>query len=65
MDAYQKAFERTSTASAPWYVVPADKKWYARLAVQEILIETLGAMNLQWPAGNFDLQHERARLKDA
>ena len=65
MDAYQKAFERTSTASAPWYVVPADKKWYARLAVQEILIETLGAMNLQWPAGNFDLQHEKARLKDA
>jgi PPK2 family polyphosphate:nucleotide phosphotransferase len=65
MDAYQKVFERTSTASAPWYVVPADKKWYARLAVQEILIETLGTMNLQWPPGDFDLQHERARLKEA
>ena len=65
MDAYQKVFERTSTANAPWYVVPADKKWYARLAVQEILIETLGTLNLQWPKGDFDVAHERARLKDA
>lgn len=65
MDAYQKVFERTSTATAPWHVVPADKKWYARLAVQEILIDALASLNLQWPAGNFDLQHERARLKDA
>ncbi|GAA5229908.1 polyphosphate kinase 2 family protein [Arthrobacter cryoconiti] len=65
MDAYQKMFEKTSTPTAPWYVVPADKKWYARLAVQEILIETLAGMNLQWPAAHFDVGHERARLKDA
>lgn len=65
MDAYQKVFERTSTPAAPWHVVPADKKWYARMAVQEILIDALGALNLQWPAGNYDLTHERARLKDA
>lgn len=65
MDAYQIVFERTSTPDAPWHVVPADKKWYARLAVQEILIETLASMNLQWPPGDFDVQHERARLKDA
>ncbi len=64
MDAYQKAIERTSSPGAPWYVVPADKKWYARLAVQEILIEALASLNLQWPAGDFDVQHERARLKD-
>ncbi|MGO4384243.1 PPK2 family polyphosphate kinase [Specibacter sp. RAF43] len=63
MDAYQKAFERTGTAAAPWHVVPADKKWYARLAVQEILIEALASLNLQWPAGDFDVRHERARLK--
>lgn len=65
MDAYQKVIERTSTPNAPWYVVPADKKWYARLAVQEILVEALASLNLQWPAGDFDVQHERARLKDA
>lgn len=65
MDAYQRVFEKTSTEKAPWYVVPADKKWYARAAVQEILISTLEGLSLQWPAGDFDLEQERARLKDA
>lgn len=65
MDAYQKVFEKTSTKVAPWYVVPADKKWYARMAVQEILIKALGGLNLQWPAGDFDVDKERARLKNA
>lgn len=65
MDAYQKVFEKTSTETAPWHVVPADKKWYARMAVQEILIKALGELNLQWPAGDFDLAKERARLKNA
>lgn len=65
MDAYQKVFEKTSTESAPWYVVPADKKWYARLAVQEILISALSGLSLEWPAGDFDLATEKARLKDA
>lgn len=65
MDAYQRVFDKTSTEQAPWYVVPADKKWYARMAVQEILIKALGGLNLQWPAGDFDVATERARLKDA
>ncbi len=65
MDAYQRVFDATSTVRAPWHVVPADKKWYARMAVQEILIRALGGLNLQWPAGDFDLEHERSRLKDA
>ena len=65
MEAYQRVLDMTSTAGAPWYVVPADKKWYARMAVQEILIRALGGLNLQWPAGEFNLEHERARLKDA
>ena len=65
MEAYQRVLDMTSTAGAPWYVVPADKKWYARMAVQAILIRALGGLNLQWPAGEFNLEHERARLKDA
>lgn len=65
MDAYQRVFEKTNTPQAPWHVVPADKKWYARLAVQEILINALQGLDLKWPAGDFDLAHERARLKDA
>lgn len=65
MDAYQKVFEKTSTENAPWYVVPADKKWYARLAVQEILIEALSGLNLEWPKGDFDVATEKARLASA
>ncbi|MEO6530713.1 MAG: PPK2 family polyphosphate kinase [Specibacter sp.] len=65
MDAYQRVFDRTSTEQAPWYVVPADKKWYARMAVQEILIKAMGAMELHWPAGDYDLAHERSRLAGA
>ncbi|MFI5084724.1 MAG: polyphosphate kinase 2 family protein [Actinomycetales bacterium] len=63
MDAYQLAMEKTSTEAAPWYVVPADKKWYARLAVQEILVETLAGIGLTWPKGDFDAQAERHKLE--
>ena len=43
MDAYQKAFEKTGTEAAPWHVVPANKKWYARIAVQQLLLDALEA----------------------
>jgi polyphosphate kinase 2 (PPK2 family) len=61
-EAYQVMLERTSTQKAPWYVLPCDKKWYARLAVTELLIEALTAMNLSWPAADFDLEAERKRV---
>jgi PPK2 family polyphosphate:nucleotide phosphotransferase len=60
--AYQTAIERTSTDAAPWYVVPADRKWYARLAVARLLIAALESMRLDWPAADFDVAAERARL---
>ena len=60
--AYDIAIERTSTPDAPWYVVPADKKWYARLAVQHLLIDAFNAMDLDWPAADFDVEAEKARL---
>ena len=41
---------------APWHVVPANKKWYARLAVQNLLITTLRSLELQWPTGHFDVE---------
>lgn len=62
MHAYQDVFDHTSTASAPWHVIPADHKWYARLAVTQLLVDTLEDMNLAWPAPDFDLDAERARL---
>ena len=53
---------RCSTEHAPWFVVPADRKWYARLAVQQLVVEHLRAMALQWPAATFDVEAEKARL---
>ncbi|WP_127820612.1 polyphosphate kinase 2 family protein [Microbacterium sp. CPCC 204701] len=62
MAAYQTVFERTSTEHAPWYVVPADRKWYARLAVQHLLLEALEDIDPQWPAATFDVEAEKQRL---
>jgi PPK2 family polyphosphate:nucleotide phosphotransferase len=62
MAAYQVAFERTSTPDAPWHVVPADRKWYARLAVQQLLLDALADIDPQWPAPEYDVAAERARL---
>ncbi len=62
MEAYQAVFDRTSTDHAPWYVVPAHRKWYARLAVQALLLETLEGIDPQWPAATFDVAAEKLRL---
>jgi PPK2 family polyphosphate:nucleotide phosphotransferase len=62
MEAYQIAITRTSTDAAPWYVVPADHKWYARLAVQQLLIEALRGFDQDWPAADFDVTEQKARL---
>ncbi|GAA3883775.1 polyphosphate kinase 2 family protein [Leifsonia kafniensis] len=61
-EAYQVVFERTQTDAAPWYVIPADKKWYARLAVQHLLIDALTRMNVDWPPATYDVEVEKARL---
>jgi PPK2 family polyphosphate:nucleotide phosphotransferase len=61
-EAYQAAFDRTATPIAPWYVVPADRKWYARLAVQHLLIQALEGLELQWPKPDYDVEAEKLRL---
>lgn len=65
-DAYQEAYElaiqRTSTDAAPWFVVPANRKWYARLAVHELLLGALRGMGLSWPLADFDVEVEKKRL---
>jgi PPK2 family polyphosphate:nucleotide phosphotransferase len=60
--AYQIAIERTTTDAAPWYVVPADHKWYSRLAVQDILLTHLRELNPQWPAPTYDVAAQRKRV---
>jgi PPK2 family polyphosphate:nucleotide phosphotransferase len=49
MEAYTDMMENTSTNTAPWYIVPADKKWFTRLLVSEVLVETLESMDLKFP----------------
>ncbi len=59
MDAYQAAIDETSTPDAPWHVVPANKKWYARIAVQQLLLGALAGLKLEWPKAEFDVPTER------
>ncbi|MBC7616339.1 MAG: polyphosphate kinase 2 family protein [Pedobacter sp.] len=49
MNVYQEAIRETSTEDAPWYVIPADKKWYARLAISQVIQEKLESLNLKYP----------------
>ncbi len=49
MDAYEKAISETSTKDAPWYIIPADKKWYARLMIAKIMESTLASLKLKFP----------------
>ena len=59
MDAYQKAIEKTANEDAPWHVVPANKKWYARIAVQQLLLDAMEGLKLQWPVPDLDVALER------
>ncbi|MHA3683462.1 PPK2 family polyphosphate kinase [Leucobacter sp. HY1908] len=63
MAAFQTAIERTNAPHAPWYVVPANNKWYARVAVQRIVTSRLEQMGLDWPDVDYDIGEQRARLE--
>jgi PPK2 family polyphosphate:nucleotide phosphotransferase len=59
--AYQTALERCSRA-APWYVIPSNHKWYRSLAIASLLRTALAELDLSWPAPDFDVEEQRARL---
>ena len=54
MRAYEDVMQKTSTEFAPWYVVPADRKWYRNLCVARIMLDTLKRLNMEYPAINWD-----------
>jgi hypothetical protein len=56
---------KCSTGYAPWYVVPADQKWYRDWAVATLLRETFGEMGLRYPTATFDVTVERQRLAES
>jgi PPK2 family polyphosphate:nucleotide phosphotransferase len=62
LEAYQAVLERCNTERAPWYVVPADRKWYRNWAVAQLLVEHLRALDLRWPVADFDVEKEKARV---
>lgn len=63
MEAFQIALDRTSAPHAPWFVIPANNKWYARAAVQRIVISHLETMHPGWPEVDFSIADERARVE--
>jgi PPK2 family polyphosphate:nucleotide phosphotransferase len=50
MEAYEEMFNNTSTSWAPWYVIPADQKWFTRLAVVSVINHTIDGLNLAYPS---------------
>ena len=65
MESYEIAIDETSTDAAPWHVVPANAKWYARLTVQRLLLDALKSLDLQWHAADYDVEVEKKRLAGA
>ena len=49
MKAYEKAIKETSTPENPWYIIPADKKWFTRIAISEIILQTINELKLKYP----------------
>jgi PPK2 family polyphosphate:nucleotide phosphotransferase len=60
-EAYEVALERCS-ADAPWYLIPADRKWYRNWAISRLLLEHLEALDPQYPKADFDVAEARRRL---
>jgi PPK2 family polyphosphate:nucleotide phosphotransferase len=61
MQAYEDIFNHTSTESAPWYIIPADRKWFTRLVVADIICSKLKELNLKYPT--VSEEHQRQLLK--
>ena len=62
MAAWQEVFERTSTSIAPWYLIPADKRWYSRMVVSELLRTTMKNFQPDLAATRADRDEALARL---
>ncbi len=64
MNAYEEALSHTSTEYAPWYIIPADNKWFMRAAVSDIITGTLESMNLRYPEINDRIRKELNEAKE-
>jgi PPK2 family polyphosphate:nucleotide phosphotransferase len=64
MDAYEEMFNHTSTSWAPWYIIPADHKWFTRLAVVSIINHTLDGLNLSYPEAGPEQKEALLKAKE-
>ena len=60
--AYEKAFEKTSTKINPWYIIPADDKWFSQMLISHIIIENLKDMKIKYPVAD---EEQEKRLLEA
>ena len=63
--AYEEMIQNTATKHAPWYVIPADNKWFTRLAVAGAIIHRLHSLDLQFPEVDDDKKKELAQVRKA
>ena len=63
MDAYEEMIRQTASKHAPWYVVPADNKWFTRVVVAAAVIEALADLDLAYPKAGEDKLKELAATK--
>ncbi len=55
MEAFEDALSKTSTKQAPWYIIPANRKWYRNIAVSEIVKQTLASLQMEFPPAHPDI----------
>jgi len=65
MDAYEEMIQETATENSPWYVVPADNKWFTRVIVAAAVIDALASLDLQYPKVSTAKRKELAEAKKA
>jgi len=63
MTAYEEMIQNTATKASPWYVVPADNKWFTRMVVASAVIDALAALNLAYPKVDSGKLNELAAAK--
>ena len=56
MSAYEEAISETSTEWAPWYIIPAGRKWYRNLVVSRIIVDALESLKMSYPEPEEDLR---------
>jgi hypothetical protein len=65
MEAYEDMIRHTATPEAPWYIIPADNKWFTRVVVAAAIIQTLDSLNLKYPEVGPDKLKELAAARTA